>query len=42
MVVTPHMGFDSAEAVQRIADVTAANVAAFLAGRPQNLVPVPD
>ena len=38
VVVTPHIGFDSAEAVQRIADVTARNVAAFLAGRPENLV----
>jgi D-lactate dehydrogenase len=38
VVVTPHIGFDSAEAVQRIADVTARNVAAFLAGDPQNLV----
>lgn len=38
VVVTPHVGFDSVEAVQRIADVTAANVAAFLAGNPQNLV----
>jgi D-lactate dehydrogenase len=38
VVVTPHVGFDSVEAVQRIAEVTAANVAAFLAGRPQNLV----
>jgi D-lactate dehydrogenase len=38
VVVTPHVGFDSVEAVQRIAEVTAANVAAFLAGHPQNLV----
>ena len=38
VVVTPHIGFDSVEAVQRIADVTARNVAAFLQGRPQNLV----
>src|SRR6266540_6710130 len=38
VVVTPHVGFDSVEAVQRIAEVTAANVAAFLAGNPQNLV----
>jgi D-lactate dehydrogenase len=38
VVVTPHVGFDSVEAVQRIAEVTAANVAAFLAGDPQNLV----
>jgi D-lactate dehydrogenase len=38
VVVTPHVGFDSVEAVQRITEVTAANVAAFLAGNPQNLV----
>jgi D-lactate dehydrogenase len=38
VVVTPHVGFDSVEAVQRIAEVTAGNVAAFLAGEPQNLV----
>jgi D-lactate dehydrogenase len=41
VVVTPHIGFDSAEAVQRIVDVTASNVAAFLAGRPENLVNPP-
>jgi D-lactate dehydrogenase len=41
VVVTPHIGFDSVEAVQRIVDVTAGNVAAFLAGRPQNLVTAP-
>jgi D-lactate dehydrogenase len=39
VVVTPHVGFDSVEAVQRIAEVTAGNVAAFLGGRPENLVP---
>jgi D-lactate dehydrogenase len=39
VVVTPHIGFDSVEAVQRIRDVTARNVAEFLEGRPQNLVP---
>jgi D-lactate dehydrogenase len=38
VVVTPHVGFDSVEAVQRIAEVTAANIAAFLAGHPKNLV----
>jgi D-lactate dehydrogenase len=41
VVVTPHIGFDSVEAVQRIRDVTARNVAEFLEGRPQNLVPPP-
>jgi D-lactate dehydrogenase len=39
VVVTPHIGFDSVGAVQRIVDVTAANVAGFLAGAPRNLVP---
>jgi D-lactate dehydrogenase len=38
VVVTPHIGFDSVEAVQRIAEVTATNIAAFLAGHPENLV----
>jgi D-lactate dehydrogenase len=38
VVVTPHIGFDSIEAVQRIAEVTATNIAAFLAGHPENLV----
>jgi D-lactate dehydrogenase len=41
VVATPHIGFDSVEAVQRIVDVTAHNVAAFLAGRPENLVTPP-
>jgi hypothetical protein len=31
----------SVEAVQRIIDVTAGNIAAFLAGHPVNLVTVP-
>src|SRR5919197_215254 len=41
VVVTPHIGFDSVEAVQRIRDVTARNVAEFLQGRPHNLLPPP-
>ena len=38
VVVTPHMAFDSVEAVQRIADTTATNIASFLTGDPINLV----
>lgn len=38
VVVTPHIAFNSREAVQRIVDTTIANVRAFLAGTPQNLV----
>lgn len=38
VVITPHIGFNSEEALRRILDVTAENVRAFLSGRPQNLV----
>lgn len=38
VVVTPHMGFYSREALQRIVEVTAANIKAFLLGNPQNVV----
>ena len=38
VIITPHNAFNSREAVQRIADTTAANVAAFLAGEPVNAV----
>ena len=38
VVVTPHVAFNSVEAVQRIVDTTAANVAGFLTGTPQNLL----
>lgn len=38
VVVTPHIAFDSVEAVQRIIDVTAKNIVTFLAGAPQNVV----
>lgn len=38
VVVTPHIGFDSVEAVQRIVDVTAKNIATFITGTPQNVV----
>ncbi|MDW7651191.1 MAG: hydroxyacid dehydrogenase [Bacillota bacterium] len=41
VVITPHIGFDSREAVHRIRETTAANIQSFLAGSPQNLVKDP-
>jgi D-lactate dehydrogenase len=38
VVITPHIAFNSIEAVHRILDTTAENIRAFLAGQPQNLV----
>lgn len=38
VVVTPHNAWTSREARQRLLDVTVANVAAFFAGSPQNVV----
>lgn len=38
MVVTPHIGFDSKEAIERILDTTIANVQAFRHGAAQNMV----
>ena len=38
VVITPHIGFNSEEALRRILDITAENVRAFLAGEPKNLV----
>jgi D-lactate dehydrogenase len=38
VVFTPHVAFNSEEAITRLRDVTAANLKAFLAGTPQNLV----
>jgi len=38
VVYTPHMAFYSREAVRRIADITLANIRAFLAGHPVNQV----
>ena len=40
VVVTPHIAFNSVEALRRILDVTAENVRSFLAGAPQNTVDV--
>ena len=38
VIITPHSAFYTREAVQRILDTTRANIAAFIAGEPQNLV----
>jgi len=38
VIVTPHIGFYSAEALRRILDTSLANIRAFLAGQPQNVV----
>lgn len=38
VVLTPHIGFNSHEAVQRILDTTIDNVAGFLSGQPSNVV----
>ncbi|MBV9848977.1 MAG: hydroxyacid dehydrogenase [Armatimonadetes bacterium] len=38
LVITPHIAFDSREAVERILDTTIANIRAFRAGTPQNVV----
>jgi D-lactate dehydrogenase len=39
VVFTPHIAFNSAEAVRRIDEVTVQNIRAFLAGKPINIVP---
>ncbi len=38
VVLTPHIAFNSHEAVRRILDTTVDNIAGFLRGRPQNVV----
>lgn len=38
IIFTPHIAFNSEEAVQRILDTTLHNLKAFLEGRPQNVV----
>ncbi|MDQ2686731.1 MAG: hydroxyacid dehydrogenase [Armatimonadota bacterium] len=38
LVITPHIAFDSTEAVERILDTTVANIRAFRDGAPQNVV----
>jgi D-lactate dehydrogenase len=38
VIVTPHVAYDTREAVMRIMDVTLANIEAFAAGAPRNVV----
>jgi D-lactate dehydrogenase len=38
VVITPHIAFNSREALQRVLDTTVSNIQAFLAGKPENLV----
>jgi D-lactate dehydrogenase len=38
VVITPHIAFNSREAVERILETTAANIAGFTAGAPVNVV----
>ena len=38
VIITPHIAFDSKEALQRILDTTVSNIQVFLAGKPENLV----
>lgn len=39
VVFTPHIAFNSAEAVRRIDEVTVQNILAFMSGKPINVVP---
>ncbi|MCX8197559.1 MAG: hydroxyacid dehydrogenase [Candidatus Micrarchaeota archaeon] len=41
VIVTPHNAFNSTEALQRILDTTAQNIASFLNGQPINVVSAP-
>ena len=38
VVITPHIAFDSQEALERIVDTTIANIQGYLRGEPQNIV----
>lgn len=38
VVITPHIAFNSQEAVKRILSTTVENLRAFLRGQPQNLL----
>ncbi len=38
VVITPHIAFDSREALERILNTTLQNIESFLGGRPQNVV----
>lgn len=41
VIITPHVGFNSAEAVRRIIDTTLDNIRSFLRGAPKNVVSQP-
>lgn len=41
VVMTPHIAYDTTEAVRRILEITLRNIEAFAAGTPQNLVSTP-
>ena len=41
VIITPHVAFNSDQAIERIVDTTLANIYAFLAGYPQNIVTQP-
>jgi D-lactate dehydrogenase len=41
VVITPHIGFYSEEAQQRILDTTVENISGFLEGKPANVVGAP-
>lgn len=40
VVITPHMGAQTSEAIRRILDTTITNIQAFAAGKPENVVEV--
>ena len=41
VIITPHIAFNSEEALNKILATTVSNVAAFAAGHPQNVVAAP-
>ncbi len=42
VIVTPHIAFNTREAVQRILETTVQNILAFIRGQPQNIVFSPE
>jgi glycerate dehydrogenase len=38
VILTPHMGCKGLETLQRLVDILAANIRAFVNGEPQNVV----
>lgn len=42
VIITPHSGFNTREAVDRIVETTVENIGAFIVGSPQNVVVGPD